>query len=106
TRYWADLHDLGDFELIINATSAGRTGGSFELPFGLAASRCLAVDLSYGDAAIDFLSWARTAGCPQAIDGLGMLVEQAAESFLRWHGVRPQTDEIYASLRQRSGKTA
>ena len=69
------------------------------LPFGIATPRTLAVDLSYGEAAIPFLAWARGAHCAQAIDGLGMLVEQAAESFQIWHGVRPATDAIYAELR-------
>jgi shikimate dehydrogenase len=97
TRYPADLPSLGDFELIINATSAGRAEG-LSLPFSLPSPRCLAVDLSYGEAAISFLAWARAAGCTHRIDGLGMLVEQAAESFALWHGKRPDTDEIYAQL--------
>jgi shikimate dehydrogenase len=97
TRYPADLPSLGDFELIINATSAGR-GEGLSLPFSLPSPRCLAVDLSYGEAAISFLAWARAAGCTHRIDGLGMLVEQAAESFALWHGKRPDTDEIYAQL--------
>ena len=61
--------------------------------------RTAAVDLSYGEAAIPFLAWARAAGCHDAIDGLGMLVEQAAESFQLWHGLRPDTDAVYARLR-------
>ncbi|RXU12605.1 shikimate dehydrogenase, partial [Pseudomonas syringae] len=48
-----------------------------------------------------FLAWARAAQCRYAIDGLGMLVEQAAESFALWHGVRPDTDPVYAALRAR-----
>jgi Shikimate 5-dehydrogenase len=60
-----------------------------------------AVDLNYGDAAIPFLAWARAASCRNSVDGLGMLVEQAAESFQQWHGVRPQTDAVYAMLRER-----
>jgi shikimate dehydrogenase len=101
TRYWEDMGNQGSFELIINATSAGRLGGKLDLPFSLLAPRALAVDLSYGEVAIPFLSWARAGGCDHAVDGLGMLIEQAAESFLRWHGKRPQTDEIYAELRAR-----
>jgi shikimate dehydrogenase len=50
--------------------------------------------------AIPFLAWARAAGAHDCIDGLGMLVEQAAESFQRWHGVRPETDEVYELLRE------
>ena len=64
----------------------------------LSTPRTLAVDLNYGEAAIAFLAWARTAGC-RDVDGLGMLVEQAAEAFALWHGVRPDTPPVYAALR-------
>jgi shikimate dehydrogenase len=101
TRYLADLPSLGGFELIVNATSAGR-GDGLALPFTLAAPRSLAVDLSYGEAAISFLAWAGAAGCTHRIDGLGMLVEQAAESFALWHGRRPDTDPVYAELTARA----
>ena len=102
SRYWRDLGDLGDFSLIVNATSASRQDqGAFTLPFHLATPRTLAVDLNYGEAAIPFLAWARAAGCHDAVDGLGMLVEQAAEAFEHWHGVRPDTDPVYAALRVR-----
>ena len=102
SRYWRDLGDLGDFSLIVNATSASRQDqGAFTLPFHLATPRTLAVDLNYGEAAIPFLAWARAAGCHDAVDGLGMLVEQAAEAFEHWHGVRPDTDPVYATLRDR-----
>ena len=90
---------LGEFDLIINATSAARDGQIPALPRSLVGRRCAAVDLSYGEAAIPFLAWARAAGCHDVVDGLGMLVEQAAESFARWHGVRPETDAVYAMLR-------
>jgi len=100
-RYLADLPSLGEFSLLINATSAGRDGVLPRLPMSLLGSRSSAVDLSYGEAAIPFLAWARAHGAHEAIDGLGMLVEQAAESFALWHGVRPHTDEVYAELRDR-----
>jgi shikimate dehydrogenase len=102
TRYWNDLRNLGTFDFIVNATSAGRDSPRIDLPFVIASKRSLAVDLSYGEAATAFLSWARAAGCGQAIDGLGMLVEQAAESFALWHGRRPETEKIYAELSGRS----
>ncbi len=98
-RYLDDLAALGEFDLILNATSATRDGTLPALPRSLVGRRCAAVDLSYGEAAIAFLAWARAAGCHDAVDGLGMLVEQAAESFARWHGVRPETDAVYADLR-------
>lgn len=99
SRYWRDLPDLAHFDLIVNATSAGRGAEPLTLPFRLASTHTVAVDLSYGRAAIDFLAWARAAGCGLAFDGLGMLVEQAAESFFLWQGMRPETDVVYAGLR-------
>ena len=102
SAYWDRLREQGDFELIINATSAGRSdGAAFSLPLSLVNSLTTAVDLNYGEVAIPFLAWARAAGCRNSFDGLGMLVEQAAEAFEQWHGVRPQTDAVYAALRER-----
>jgi len=98
-RYWNDLGNLGNFELIVNATSAGHGADKLALPFSLVARRALCYDLSYGAAAFAFMAWARAANAGQAIDGLGMLIEQAAESFAIWHGVRPETDAVYAELR-------
>lgn len=99
TRYWDDLPNLGVFDMIVNATSAGRSASAMALPSSLATERTLAVDLSYGEAAIAFLSWARSQDCETALDGLGMLVEQAAEAFRLWHGQAPDTDPIYSELR-------
>jgi shikimate dehydrogenase len=99
-RYWNDLRTLGNFDLIVNATSAARSNQKLELPFSIAYRNTVAVDLGYGEAAIDFLAWARSAKCQDVIDGLGMLIEQAAESFELWHGVRPQTDPVYEMLRR------
>jgi len=107
SRYWDDLINQGDFTLIINATAASREGnGGFSLPTQLASPRTLAVDLNYGEAAIPFLAWARAAGCRDVVDGLGMLVEQAAASFALWHGVRPDTAPVYAVLRGREATLA
>jgi shikimate dehydrogenase len=102
TRYWEDLAQLGAFDMLVNATSAGRSAGGLTLPFSLATTRSLAVDLSYGEAAISFLAWAGAAGCEHRIDGLGMLVEQAAESFTIWHGKRPDTDAVFDALSARA----
>lgn len=101
TRYWEDLADIGSFDLIVNATSAGVLGHALDLPFALAGARALCYDLSYGEAAAGFLAWARAAGARYAFDGLGMLVETAADAFELWHGVRPDTDPVYAELRAR-----
>ena len=99
-RYAEDLATLGSFDLVINATSAGRGGTLPPLPTSLLGSLAAAVDLSYGEVAVPFLAWARANQARHAVDGLGMLVEQAAASFALWHGVRPQTDAVYAALRR------
>jgi shikimate dehydrogenase len=103
TRYWHDLADIGSFDLIINATSAGVLGAALQLPFSLVGARALCYDLSYGAAAGSFLAWAKTAGARYAFDGLGMLVETAADAFELWHGRRPDTDPVYHALRQQFG---
>jgi len=103
TRYWEDLADLGAFDLIVNATSAGVLGKSLDLPFDIVGNRALCYDLSYGKAAIGFLAWARAANARYAFDGLGMLVETAADAFELWHGRRPDTDPVYATLRGQYG---
>lgn len=101
-RYLDDVGTLGNFDLVINATSAARGSALPPLPVNVLAPRGAAVDLSYGEAAVPFLAWARSARAHDCIDGLGMLVEQAAESFQRWHKVRPETDTVYAMLRDRN----
>ncbi len=93
------LASAGSFDLVLNATSAGHAGAAPQLPASLFAAGTLAYDLSYGEAARPFLAAAQTAGATRAVDGLGMLVEQAAESFALWHDVRPATAALYATLR-------
>src|SRR5690606_34201218 len=77
----------------------GTGAGAFNSPITLVNSRTVAVDINCGEAAIPFLAWARAAGCLRVVDGLGMLVEQAAEAFEAWHGVRPDTQPVYEELR-------
>ena len=98
-RYWADLAASGSYNLVINATAAGVMGGGFDLPFSIVAPRSLCYDLSYGKNATAFLAWAQAAGSAQNLDGLGMLVEQAALAFEIWFGHAPDTDPVYAALR-------
>jgi shikimate dehydrogenase len=87
-----------DFDLVINATSAGLSGGVLpRLTFAFAPG-CLAYDMVYGKDT-DFLRQAAEAGIASA-DGLGMLVEQAAEAFFVWRGVRPDTAPVLKALRQ------
>jgi shikimate dehydrogenase len=85
------------FDLIINATSAGLTGDAHSLPHHVLNEKTLAYDLVYGRDT-PFLAAARAAGA-RACDGLGMLVEQAAESFFLWRGVRPATRPVLEKLR-------
>lgn len=91
----------GRFDVVINATSAGHSdtnNGSWP-EAAVFAPAAVAYDLSYGPAATPFLDWARAQGASRVADGLGMLVEQAAESFELWRGVRPHTSAIIAQMR-------
>jgi len=87
------------FDLVINATAASLADQAPPLPAGLYADGALAYDMMYGSGDTAFLAAARRAGAQRLADGLGMLVEQAAESFLLWRGVRPDTAPVLASLR-------
>jgi shikimate dehydrogenase len=89
----------GPYGLILNATSAGLGDTGLDLPPGLFAPDALAYDLVYGPAARIFLDWAEAQGGVQTSDGLGMLVEQAAEAFFQWRGVRPDTEPVLDALR-------
>lgn len=85
------------FDLIINATSAGLANSALDIPDGLFAPGCLAYDMVYGKET-PFMAQARRAGA-QVSDGLGMLVEQAAEAFYLWRGIRPETAPVLKELR-------
>ncbi len=86
------------FDLVINATSASLADEAPPLPAGLYAPGSLAYDMVYGRET-PFLAAARAQGAARLADGLGMLVEQAAESFFLWRGVRPPTAPVLALLR-------
>ena len=86
------------FDLVINATSAGLSGAVLPLPTCVFALRCVAYEMVYGRAT-PFMNQAQAAGVRVA-DGLGMLVEQAAEAFFVWRGVRPRTAPLLAALRE------
>jgi shikimate dehydrogenase len=88
----------GTFDLVVNATSTSTRGEPLPLPAGLWHAGVLAYDMAYGPAAQPFLAQARARGA-RASDGLGMLVEQAAESFRIWRGLRPDTAPVIAALR-------
>ncbi len=88
------------FDLVINATSAGladRAPPSW--PPAIMANGAFAYDMIYADTTTAFLRWAEASGSTRTADGLGMLIEQAAESFFIWRGVRPDTAPIFAQLR-------
>ncbi len=93
--------DCGEaFDVVVNATASSLQGA--EIPVGPAvlAPGALALDMMYGPAAQGFLGWAAAHGA-RGRDGLGMLVEQAAEAFFVWRGVRPNTAPVLAALRDR-----
>ncbi|QIK38355.1 shikimate dehydrogenase [Caldichromatium japonicum] len=87
------------FDLIINATSAGLAGELPPLPEDCLAPGGWVYDMVYGDQVTPFCRWGRLQGAERSLDGLGMLVEQAAESFWLWRGVRPDTAPVIAELR-------
>jgi shikimate dehydrogenase len=89
----------GPYDLLINATAAGLAADRLALPDDLLAADAVAYDLVYGPPAEPFLAWARSRGVNRVTDGLGMLVEQAAEAFAIWRGVRPDTQAVLATLR-------
>jgi shikimate dehydrogenase len=86
------------FDVVINATSAGLTDSKIPLPETIFAPGALAYDMMYGRET-PFMKFAREYGAAVVSDGLGMLVEQAAESFFIWRGVRPETAPVIAALR-------
>lgn len=95
------LNELGrytGFDVVINATSAGLHDEAMALNASIFADDALAYDLSYGKGLTSFLHAAKSAGVELLHDGVGMVVEQAAESFAWWRGVRPATRDIIAQL--------
>lgn len=89
----------GQFDLIINGTAASLQGELPPLPDGCLAENGCTYDMMYSVKPTAFVAWGRARGAAQALDGLGMLVEQAAEAFLIWRGVRPDTAPVLAQLR-------
>ena len=88
------------FDVVINATAASLDDDVPPLPPGLYASGALAYDMMYGRGDTPFMTAARADGAARVADGLGMLVEQAAESFTLWRGVRPDSRAVLAELRR------
>jgi shikimate dehydrogenase len=89
-----DLREFGAFSVVINATSAGLQGEKPPFPATLVTNESFCYDLAYSLKPTPFVVWARENGAGKAVQGWGMLVEQAAESFLIWRGIRPDTAPI------------
>lgn len=86
------------FDVVLNATSTGLTQAALPLPAGVFAAGALAYELVYGKGLTPFLKQAQAAGVTHIADGVGMLVEQAAEAFAWWRGVRPDTRPVIDRL--------
>ena len=87
------------FDLVINGTSASLQGELPPLPEKILSPGAWCYDMMYGAAPTPFMRWAQQHGAAHALDGLGMLVEQAAEAFLLWRRVRPQTSPVIKTIR-------
>jgi len=88
----------GDFDLVVNATASSLSGGGVPVAASVLKPGALALDMMYGPAAAGFMAWASEHGATPR-DGLGMLIEQAAEAFYLWRGVRPPAAQVLAELR-------
>lgn len=97
----ASFDDLAGqhFDLIINATAASLQGEVPPLPGECCTESTWCYDMMYGADPTPFMLWAEQQGAQKTLDGLGMLVEQAAESFLHWRGVRPETAPVIQQIR-------
>ncbi|MDS0859520.1 shikimate dehydrogenase [Burkholderia pseudomultivorans] len=95
---YAELESMGQFDLVVNATSASLTGQLPPVPPGVFDATGAAYELAYGKGLTPFLQLARRAGVQRIADGVGMLVEQAAEAFAWWRGVRPRTQAVIDQL--------
>jgi len=95
---YADLSGQS-FDLIINATSASLSGELPPLPDNLLKPGGVAYDMAYGKEPTTFQRWAKAHGAAKALDGFGMLLEQAAESFYLWRGIRPDTQALRINMR-------
>lgn len=96
---YTELADLAEgYDVVVNATSASLRGERPPLPGNVFRGAELAYELAYGKGLTPFLQAARAAGVAKLADGVGMLVEQAAEAFVWWRGVRPSTAEVIRTL--------
>jgi shikimate dehydrogenase len=89
------------FDLIVNATSASLRGEVPAIPASVVDSLTTCYDMAYGTHETPFTNWGRVHGAERSVQGWGMLVEQAAEAFGLWRGVRPDTAPVLDALRSR-----
>ena len=94
-----DELDTQQFDVVVNATAASLSGELPPIPQSAFAENACAYDMMYGTEPTVFLQWAQQAGVSVVLDGLGMLIEQAAEAFHVWRGVRPETQQVITALR-------
>lgn len=93
-----DLLENNSFDLVINGTSASLQGEMLDLPGSILKEGALCYDMVYGRGMTPFLRWAKEQGSEYCLTGIGMLVEQAAESFALWRNVKPNTKPVLAAL--------
>jgi shikimate dehydrogenase len=89
----------GQFDVIINATAASLDGKVPPLPDDILADNASCYDMMYASKDTAFMTWAKAHGATKVLDGFGMLVEQAAEAFYIWRGIRPETQSVIKALR-------
>lgn len=92
------------FDLVLNATAASLSGEVPPIPHAAVGPATVCYDMAYAMSDTPFVSWAREQGCRRAVQGWGMLVEQAAESFWVWRGVRPSTAPVLERLARAAAK--
>lgn len=91
------------FDLVLNATAASLGGEVPPLPEDLLEPGACCYDLAYDSSPTPFVRWGASHGAPISVDGIGMLVEQAAEAFLLWRGIRPETGSVIRMLAEDRG---
>jgi len=95
---FAELTKAPAFDVLVNATSAGLKGDTPPFPPSLVGPQSFCYDLVYGSHDTPFVIWAKAQGAGRAVQGWGMLVEQAAEAFAIWRGVRPDTRQLLKQI--------
>ena len=93
-----DLKKKGSYDLIINAISFDMNHSEIKLPKNVISDSTICYDLSYDSLPTKFMEWSMKCGAKKAIQGWGMLVEQAAESYYLWKNIRPDTSSILEQL--------